>query len=259
MSVPSSADRDAFWLRAGLAFVWLATGLGIFHPEYREIGARYLQKLHLHPVVMEVTCLFEMLLGLRVLLGRTAAWLAGLQAAMIVTFTALLGWIEPRMLADPFGVLTKNVPLLAIVVTQWLLEREGWTPRALWVLRSGMASIWLLEGLLPAILFQRPELREVLEYYGLSFGHPVLVLRVTGALQAMSAMLALTPRGWVLRVVVACQVLGLVAICVLVTVYRPLLLVHPFGPVTKNVPILIGTLVVFRRVSQARGEEPCSN
>src|SRR4051794_21540236 len=131
MTEPSTAERDAFWLRVGLAFIWLTTGLGVLHPEYQRIGEDYLARFNLPPWIMGMTCIFEVLLGLRVLLGRTATWLAALQAAMIITFTILLGWIEPPLLADPRGVLTKNVPLLALVGTQWLLEREGWTPRAL--------------------------------------------------------------------------------------------------------------------------------
>jgi len=150
-------------------------------------------------------------------------------------------------------VLTKNGPLLAIVGTQWLLEREGWTPRALWLLRSGMASIWLLEGLLPCLFFQQEMLRSLLGSTGLAFGNPGLVLGVTGGLQALSAVLALLLRGWPLRVLLAGQILGIIVICVLVTYDDRLALVHPFGPVTKNIPILIGTVVVFRRMSARNG------
>ena len=35
--------------------------------------------------------------------------------------------------------------------------------------------------------------------------------------------------------------LGLAGVCVVVTRYDPALWLHPFGPVTKNVPVLIGT------------------
>ena len=40
---------------------------------------------------------------------------------------------------------------------------------------------------------------------------------------------------------------GLVVIIILVTRYNPELWFHPFGPLTKNVSILVGTLVVLRR------------
>jgi DoxX-like family len=249
----STAERDAVWLRLGLAFIWLATGLGVLHPRYQKIGQEYLTYFHLPAHLMVTTCIFEILLGLRVLLGRTNTWLMALQGTMIVAFTILLGWIEPKLLYDPKGVLTKNVPLLVLVVTQWLLEREGWTPRVLWLLRGGMASIWLLEGLLPATIFQQQELRDLLTYFGLGFGNPALVLGVTGALQALSAVLALLLWGWPLRLVLVAHALGLVAICILVTASAPWAWVHPFGPVTKNIPILVGTLVVLRQVSRSKG------
>jgi hypothetical protein len=34
---------------------------------------------------------------------------------------------------------------------------------------------------------------------------------------------------------------------VLVALHEPMLWVHPFGPLTKNVPILAGTWLVLRR------------
>lgn len=245
----SRAGRDGLWLRTGLAFIWLATGLGVLHPYYREVGAEALGRLGMPPWLMVATCAFEVLLGLRVLLGRADTWLVLLQAAMIVVFTVLLGISRPALLVDPFGVLTKNLPLLSMLATLWLLEREGWTPRALWILRVGMASIWFLEGLFPGLLFQSAKLRELLSGLGLPLGDPGLVLGIIGALQALSAVLVLVLRAWPLRLLLAGHILGLVAITILATRYDPLLWFHPFGPITKNIPILIGTAVVLYRVS----------
>jgi uncharacterized membrane protein YphA (DoxX/SURF4 family) len=255
-SPDSDARRDILGLRAGLAFIWLATGLGVLHPYYREVGTEALSRLGLPSWPMVAACVLEVLLGLRVLLGRADTWLVPLQAALIVVFTVLLGVSQPALLADPFGVLTKNLPLLSMLATLWLLEREGWTPRALWILRVGMASIWFLDGLLPCLLVQSDELRRLLAGLNLPLGDPGRLLAVIGASQAVLAVLVLLLRGWPLRLLLLGQALGVLVITALVTRHNPLLWFHPFGPITKNVPIFLGTLIVLRRVSRPGGGRP---
>jgi len=243
-----TTKRDSLWLRAGLAFIWLATGLGVLSPYYREVGAESLGHLGMPPWLMIAACVFEVLLGLRVLLGRADTWLVLLQVAMIVVFTILLGISQPALLVDPFGVLTKNLALLSMLATLWLLEREGWTPRALWILRVGMASIWFLDGLFPCLLTQSEELRQLVAGLGLPLGDPGRLLAIIGGAQAILAVLVLVLRGWPLRVLLLGQIVGVVAITILVTRFNPLLWLHPFGPITKNIPILLGTAVVFSRL-----------
>jgi hypothetical protein len=202
---------------------------------------------------MVATCAVEVLLGLRVLLGPMAGWLALLQSAMIVAFTIILGVVEPPLLVHPLGVLTKNLPLLALVGCLWLLDREGWSRRAVWLLRAGMATVWLTEGLLPNLLFPSVMQQEILAGFGLQLSDPVTALRVLGVLQILSFVLALVLWGWPLRVLLVLQALGLVAVCVVVTRHDPRLWLHPFGPLTKNVPILSGTLILARRPVTCRG------
>ena len=66
-----------------------------------------------------------------------------------------------------------------------------------------------------------------------------------GAVQALAAVVACLPRGWAPRLALGGQMLALVAALLLASVTEPVLWVHPFGPLTKNVPWLLGTLVVF--------------
>jgi hypothetical protein len=248
MSPTAVALNDSRWLRVGIAFIWSATGLTILHPYYREQGMRYLQPLGLPEWVMWTTCTGEMLLGLLVLFGRASTWLTLLQLAVIGTFTLILSVTQPQLWWDAFGVLGKNLPLMAMIGTAWLLEREGWTVRTRWLLRVGMAMIWFTEGLLPALLMQPPELRELLTKTGLvDDAQASLLLCVTGAAQMLSFFAVLLLRGRWLMLVVGCHALGLVAIIAMVTWYDARLWFHPLGPLTKNVSILIGTLVVLRR------------
>ena len=46
-------------LRAAVAFVWLATGLAVLHPSYRDLGRHYLAPLGLPDAVMYAACAAE--------------------------------------------------------------------------------------------------------------------------------------------------------------------------------------------------------
>lgn len=239
-----SADR---WLRGGVAFIWIATALGVAAPSYRAIGSVYLGRLGLPDELMYATCAAELVLGLVILRLPMTSALAGLQLAMIAAFSLILAIAEPLLLVHPFGILTKNLPLAAAIGAAWLARREGWTPRAVGLLRLGVAAIWLTEGIGPKILFQQAYELEVVRRSGLVPFDPSLFLRLMGAAQAASGVAVLALGGRSLRFVLLCQAAALVALPVLVSVPEPELWVHPFGPLTKNVPILAATLVLVRR------------
>src|SRR6266540_2740824 len=141
MDQPRPAPLGSRALCASAAFVWLASAFGVLHPYYRASAAPYMEKLDLPNALMYATCVAEVLIGLRVLIGPANTWVTVLQAVLIGTFTIILATVEPKLLVNPFGVLSKNVSMVAVIVTAWLLEREGWTPRTEWVLRAGLAFI----------------------------------------------------------------------------------------------------------------------
>jgi hypothetical protein len=68
-----------------------------------------------------------------------------------------------------------------------------------------------------------------------------------GVAQVLSGVLVLVLTGPALRALLGAQIAALVVLPVLVSIGEPLLWVHPFGPLTKNLPILAGTIVVWRR------------
>jgi hypothetical protein len=226
-------SRDSLWLRVGVASVWLATGVMVVSATYRAIGASYLHRLGLPEWLMPLTCAFEVALAFWVALGRPSWWITLLQVSMVASF----------------GMLTKNVPIVAAVVVAYLIEREGYSPRARWLLRGGMASVWITEGLFPKILFQQAEELSIATQTGLAFGRPGTLLLVIGALQVASGVAVLATRGPVLRWLLIAQAGGLIVLPVVVSWFVPWLWFHPFGPFTKNVPVLLGTLVILRRCS----------
>lgn len=236
-------------LRASLAFVWLATGALVLHPAYRAEGAAWLARMGVGPWLMVATCVGEVVFAGVVLARRTSLALAVAQTAPIAAFTVILAALDPWLLAHPLGVLSKNLPLVAMAWTAWLLAREGWSARAERLLAAGTAVVWITEGLFPKVLFPQPLEVGIIAWWGVSEATARTMIRVTGALQVASGVLALTLRGRPLRALLGAQLLALLVLPVVVTVPLPLLWVHPFGPLTKNVVILAGTYVRWRRCS----------
>jgi hypothetical protein len=236
-------------LRAAIAFVWAATGLLVLHPGYRQVGAGYLDALGLPHALMFATCAAEVVLAALVLSRPFGRGLALAQAGLILAFTVILAVHEPMLLADPFGRLSKNLPMLACIAAVALGREEGWSPRVTWLLRVGVALPWLTEGLLPKILFPQAVELAIVASSPLSFGPPRAFLAGLGALQVLSFACALRLRGRWLRACLGLQALALLLLPLLVSLELPALWWHPFGPLTKNVPILVGTLVLLRRVT----------
>lgn len=243
--------RDTLPLRLGVALLWIVTGALVVSPLYRAIGQSYLARLSLPVWLMPFTCVVEIGLGLWVVWQPASAFVTWLQLAMVATFTVLLALVEPRLLVSPFGMLTKNLPVMGCMAGAFLIEKEGFSRRARGILRAGMAAVWITEGLLPKILFQQREELLIAEKTGLAFGHPSALLYVIGAVQLASGILALVLRGKLLRWLLGAQMAALVILPVAISWQVPWLWLHPFGPMTKNVPILFGTWVVFSRCSSS--------
>ena len=258
------SPREAFALRASIAFVWLATGLLVLHPSYRALGGPYLARLGAPLWLMPATCAAEVLLAVW-LLGRPAGRaLAALQVGMVSVFTLLLAITEPRLLVHPLGVLTKNLPFVAAVGALFLHERGRPAAHVLGLLRAGMAIIWLTEGVFPKLVFQDAWELGLVTRLGLP-GSPSLVVGALGVAQATSGVLALALAPWrdpsrrpaglagaLLRLLLGAQLVALLVLPTLVGVMDPGFVVHPFGPLTKNAPLVVGTLLLFRRCSTSR-------
>ncbi len=255
MGPPAANDPELRLLRWSVACVWLATGVLVLHPTYRAIGHEYLARLGLPDGVMVVTCVFEILLGLRVGLGRATTAVTVLQAAMVITFTIILGCLDPTLLVNPFGMLTKNVPLLAVVGTAWLVEREGWSRRAVWLLRGGIAAVWLTEGIFPKILFQQAVELNMVTRFGMVPLPAEVFLVLMGVAEAASGVLVLVLPPRPLRWLLGCQLVALAVLPLVAGALDPELWVHPFMPLVKNLPIIAGTASLARHAACGGKEE----
>jgi len=249
---------DRLTMRGAIAFIWVFTGLGVLHPFYRSVGGMYLARLSLPDGLMYAACVAEVLLGFGVLLLPPRLWMTALQLAMIAAFTLILAVTERELLVNPFGVLSKNVTLAALIVTAQLVESEGWTSQARRVLLAGLAFIWVWEGMMACVLFQGTTLLGVLAFTGLETEQLRLLLIVAGLGQALGGLALLVLRGRWLRLLLALQAVGLLIICILVTKFEPRLWFHPFGPISKNVPLIAGTLLAYFREPLASVPPPRS-
>lgn len=249
LPVPARDQRDQRALVRSVAFVWLATAVLVLHPHYRAVGEAYLDRLGLPHWLMWATCAAELVLGVVVALARPT-WLSfALQAGPVAAFTIILAAIEPLLLAHPYGVLSKNLPLVGALGVATLMAREGRSARAWWLLRVAMALPWFTEGLVPKILFVQELELEVVRASGLVPMDATAFLHLLGAAQIASGVAALALRGRALALLLWLQVAALIALPILVSWHDPLLWVHPFLPLLKNVPIIVGTVVVARRCS----------
>ncbi len=235
-------------LRYAIAFVWVATAALVLHPDYRAIGNAYLARMGLDSWWMVAACTCELALGLYLIVTRRMSWwLATGQTLAIAGFTVSLAVLEPALLVHYLGILTKNLPLVACIWTCWLLAEEDWSRRSIWVLRGGMAVIWITEGILPKMIFLQAGEVAALSSFGLSAELAADVIFVTGLCQAISGVAALLLRGRPLRVLLFAQGLALIFLPLMISACQAHMWLHPFGPLTKNIPILVGTAVLWRR------------
>ncbi len=236
-------------MRAGVASLWLATGLLVVTPYYREVGHQWLSRLGLGDWAMYLCCLGEILLGIRLLFPWGRAW-ALAQFAAVLGFSVVLGVLDPMLLVHPFGMVSKNLPFLGLVAAVALVQAEGWSTRALWTLRLGMAAVWFTEGLGPKVFFQQPVELAVVANSGLVPLDPGTFLMGLGLAQAASGAAALLLHGRPAAALLFLQGLAVIVLPALVSWQDPTLWLHPFGPMTKNIPILVGTWTAAWRLSR---------
>jgi hypothetical protein len=230
-----------------VAAVWAITAATVFSETDCRIGAESLTRLGLPVWPMPATCALEAVLaGVLLVTGRRRA-LVPFQVAMVASFTVILGAAEPRLLVGPFGFPSENVPLCAAAVLDWRLHRDGWTPGNERLLAWAMAIAWFTEGLFPKMLFQQtvePQMADRLT------GGAVPAAALIGALglvQVVSFGAALALRGRALRVVLGLEVHARVGLPVFAGTLEPWPWVHPFGPSSKNLPLLAGTWLRWTR------------
>ena len=116
-------------LRWSIAFVWIATGivsLGLYPivASY-ELLAQAGIPVALAPWLLYGAASLDLLLGVAIVFARRRRWLWRLQIAIIVLYTGIITVALPQFWLHPFGPVTKNLPLLALLLALDAFERRA--------------------------------------------------------------------------------------------------------------------------------------
>jgi uncharacterized protein YbjT (DUF2867 family) len=109
-------------LRISIAVVWIFTAIvsAFVYPvaDSYELLARTGIPAGLRPLMLYGAAVFDLLLGLGIVLLKRRRWLWLAQLGLIGFYTVVIAWKLPEFLVHPYGPLTKNLPMLAAI---WLL------------------------------------------------------------------------------------------------------------------------------------------
>jgi uncharacterized membrane protein YphA (DoxX/SURF4 family) len=104
--------------------------------------------------------------------------------------------------------------------------------RAVAICRLSLGAVWFYEGLVPKLIFVRPDEVELVRRSGIYFGTPEFFLQLLGAAQVAFAIWLLI--GFAERLAVAIATLGMWALIVLVAMANPSMLTDPYGALVKD-------------------------
>jgi uncharacterized protein YbjT (DUF2867 family) len=109
-------------LRISIAVVWIFTAIvsAFVYPvaDSYALLARTGIPAGLRPMMLYGAAVFDLLLGLGIVLLKRRRWLWLAQLGLIGFYTVVIAWKLPEFLVHPYGPLTKNLPMLAAI---WLL------------------------------------------------------------------------------------------------------------------------------------------
>ena len=134
-ALTADTGRAAHALRLGLGFIWIYEGLvpKILLPltdlELEVVAASGLIPNGFEPSLLHGLGVLEIALGLLIVWGILLRPLCVIQAAVVGLFTVLIPLTHPAVLAHPFGLLSKNIPILGAIVALWFVTAAR-TPQA---------------------------------------------------------------------------------------------------------------------------------
>lgn len=138
---------------------------------------------------------------------------------------------------DEFAVALNRRP--ATQAQQWQARLYFFLP----LLRWAIAFVWIYTGLVSAFVYPVAESFSMLRAVGLDSWMLPLSLYGAALLDvAMGLSIVLRYRIWLLGIV---QIAIITAYTVIITVFLPEFWLHPFGPVTKNLPLVISILILM--------------
>jgi uncharacterized membrane protein YphA (DoxX/SURF4 family) len=111
------------------------------------------------------------------------------------------------------------------------------------ICRVALGLVWLYEGLVPKLLFVRPDQIDLVERSGLYFATPELFLQLLGAAQVVCGLWLLA--GFAERLAVFIATTGMVILIVLVARANPAMLTDPYGALIKDLCLIACAFTVW--------------
>ncbi len=146
--------------------------------------------------------------------------------------TALTG-VQPRTVQAAL----RNSP--ATTADRWHAQLFFLRP----LLRFVIGFLWLFTGIVSAFIYPIEASYQLLAATGISGIMAPIMLYSAAALDALLGIA--TWMGYRIRIVVGLQLLLMVGYMVIITLSLPELWSHPFGPITKNLPLIVATLIML--------------
>jgi hypothetical protein len=111
------------------------------------------------------------------------------------------------------------------------------------VCRVALGAVWFYEGLVPKLLFIRPDQLDLVQRSGLYFGTPERFLQLLGTAQIAFAIWLLA--GFAERLAVSLGTIGMAILIVLVARNNPSMLTDPYGALIKDLCLIACAYAVW--------------
>ncbi len=123
---------------------------------------------------------------------------------------------------------------------------DRWYARLLFLqplLRITIGLLWLFTGIVSAFLYPVVESYKLLAATGVTGLFAPIMLYSAAILDSILGIATLI--GYKIRLVVGLQLLVMITYTVIITWFLPELWLHPFGAISKNIPLLVATLIML--------------
>ena len=112
------------------------------------------------------------------------------------------------------------------------------------LLRIVIGLVWIWSGGVSAFLYPQPLALSLLHEVGIPIGLDVPMLYIASFLDILLGILTLV--GYRLQSLLGFQLLVIIIYTLLLTVFAPYHWLHPFGPVLKNIPLILSIYILSR-------------
>ena len=128
---PSLLGWSVPLMRLALAAMWIATGIVSLWQYPREASLALLAEVGPRGAVADVAlvtaALLDIALGIGLLVRRWRQPVYLAQLLLVLGYTVIITLWLPAQWLHPFGPVLKNLPLLAMILALWALDRKPWT------------------------------------------------------------------------------------------------------------------------------------